>query len=86
MNDNDVSYVTPEEWLASSPDAAPCDFFWWGYLKFRVNKRQPKTLNGLKKVIIEECKKVPQAIINKALLSWPKRLRQIYYNKGNNIE
>ena len=72
--------------MPNSPDAAPLDYFYWGYLKNRLNKRKVTTISGLKKAIREEVKKVPQNVINKALKSWPRRCRQIYYNKGLHIE
>ena len=86
LNDNKITFITPRQWLPKSPDAAPLDYFFWGYLKWRVNQRKPRSLNGLKKVIKEEVEKVPQTMINKALKSWGKRCRQIYYNKGHHIE
>ena len=86
LRENKIPYITPEQWLPNSPDVAPMDFFLWGYLKWRVNQRKFKTLNGLKKVIREEVKKIPQKLIDKALKSWGKRCRQIYYNKGLHIE
>jgi len=33
LQDNKVIYITPEQWMPNSPDAAPCDFFLWGILK-----------------------------------------------------
>lgn len=50
-----ITYVRPHQWLPNSPDAAPCDYWLWGYLKSQIK-------------------------------AWPKRLRQIYYNKGQHIE
>jgi hypothetical protein len=86
LNDNKVPFITPLQWLPNSPDAAPLDFFFWGYLKWRINQRKPKTLKGLKRIIKEEVKKVPQNMIDKALKSWSRRCRQIYYNQGLHIE
>ncbi len=86
LRDNRIPFITPSEWMPNSPDAAPLDYFFWGYLKNRVNKRKPKTISGLKKVIREEVKKVPQMMINKALKSWSRRCRDIYHNKGLHIE
>ncbi len=85
LMDNKIPFLTPNQWLPNSPDAAPLDFFFWGYLKGRINQRNPKTLEGLKKIIKDEVKKVPQTMINKALKSWG-RCRQIYHNKGLHIE
>lgn len=86
LNDNKIPFITPLEWMLSSPDAAPLDYFFWGYLKKRINKRKVKTIKGLKNAIRQEIKKVPQNFINNALRSWSKRCRQIYYNRGLHIE
>lgn len=86
LRDNNIPFITPSEWMPNSPDCAPLDYFFWGYLKNRVNQRKFRTISGLKKVIVEEVKKIPQSIINKALKSWSRRRRQIYYNKGLHIE
>ena len=84
--DNQISFIEPMKWLPNSPDVAPLDYFFWGYLKSRVNRRKPQTIGGLKKVIREEISKVDQNLINKALKSWCRHSRQIYYNNGLHIE
>lgn len=84
--DNNIPFITPSQWMPNSPDAAPMDYFFWGFLKNRLNKRKVKTINGLKKAIKEEVKKVPQILINNALKAWSRRCRKIYYNKGLHIE
>jgi [histone H3]-lysine36 N-dimethyltransferase SETMAR len=81
-----IRYITPEEWMPSSPDCAPCDYFLWGYLKSQISKRNPKTMDGLKKVIRDEARKIPQEMINNALRAWPKRCLQVYRERGGNIE
>lgn len=72
--------------MPNSPDADPCDYFLWGYLKSKLNKRNVNTINGLKKAIAQEVGNIPQDMINKALKAWPKRCRKIYYCKGQHIE
>ena len=42
------------EWPPYSPDLNPLDFFFWGYLKDKVYKNNPKTLSELKNAIIVE--------------------------------
>ena len=86
LRENNIPFLTPEQWLPNSPDVAPLDYFFWGHLKKQVNKRNPTTIRGLKKVIREEVKKVPQKMINDALKSWSKRCRQIYYKKGSHLD
>ena len=80
------NYLKPEKWLANSPDAAPMDYGIWPYLRRRVNDRNPKTLQGLKKVLTEEWNKMPQHVIDNYMRAWPKKCRKIYYAKGHNIE
>lgn len=77
---------SPDRWMPSSPDCAPCDYWLWGYLKKRLNKRKIQTIEGLKKAIREELKNIPPDMTVKALKAWPKRCRMIYYNKGGHIE
>ena len=72
--------------MPNSPDAAPLDYFAWGYLKSKLNKRKVTTMQGLKKAISEEVRKIPQDMIDRALRSWSKRCRLIYYARGQNIE
>jgi len=85
LDQNGITFIRPENWMPNSPDAAPCDFFLWGYLKSRINKHKIESIRGLKNVIRREFKKVPQNMINRAMRSWPKKCRQIYYQKGGNI-
>ncbi len=53
--------------MPNSSDCAPCDYFLWGYLKRALNRRKVRTIQGLKKCISEELKKVLQIFINRAL-------------------
>ena len=56
--------------MPNSPDNSPLDYFYWTYLKRRINKRKVRTIGGLKKAIREEVKNTPQSVINK----WVKSL------------
>ena len=71
---------------AKLPDASPCDYFLWGYIKHRLNEKKPRTILGLKNAIKEALKNDPQENINRALEAWPKRCRKIYYRNGGFIE
>ena len=33
LREQKISFLTPEQWLANSPDCASLDYFFWGYLK-----------------------------------------------------
>jgi hypothetical protein len=86
LQDKEINFLPPSQWPPNSPDAAPCDFFLWGYLKRRLNKRNIRTLAGLQNAIRQELRKVPQYRIDRALKAWPRRLREIYMAKGQHIE
>jgi len=49
-------------WPARSPDLSPCDFFLWGYLKKKVFKHRPRSLEDLKGRIREETDAIPPEI------------------------
>ena len=86
LDDRNIRYITPGEWTPSSPDLALCDFFLWGYLKSQLNKRTPRSIDGLKKAIASELQKIPQEMVNRALRAWPKRCLQVYRARGRHIE
>ncbi|GBM32091.1 hypothetical protein AVEN_150074-1 [Araneus ventricosus] len=79
LTDQQVQFLWPQQWMPNSLVAAPCDYFLWGHLKNKLNKRRVSTLRGLQKAIREEAKKIPQEMILWALKSRPKRRIQIYY-------
>ncbi|GBN34682.1 hypothetical protein AVEN_189368-1 [Araneus ventricosus] len=85
LTDQQVQFPRTQR-LTNSPDTAPSVYFLWGHLKNKLNKRRVSTLRGLQKAIREEVKKIPQEMIFRALKSWPKRCRQIYYAEGQHIE
>lgn len=86
LDEHKIAFIKPEQWMPSSPDASPCDFFLWGYLKAQLNKKVPRSINGLKRAIADELKKVPLDMIQRAMQAWPRRCREIYAAKGGHIE
>ncbi|KAF2896814.1 hypothetical protein ILUMI_09362 [Ignelater luminosus] len=59
LREQNVTFIEPEQWLPSSPDCTPCDYFLWGYLKSQVNNRNIRTLCGLQKAVQDELEKYP---------------------------
>ncbi|GBN82364.1 hypothetical protein AVEN_125708-1, partial [Araneus ventricosus] len=86
LTDQKVQFLRPQQWMPNSPDSAPCNYFLWEHLKNKLNKRRVSTLRGLQKAIREKVTKIPQEMTLRALKSWPKRCRQIYYDEGRHIE
>ena len=42
-----ISYINVEDIPVKSPDASPSDFFGFGYLKQRLERRRVRTLDGI---------------------------------------
>jgi hypothetical protein len=45
-------------WPPHSPDAKPCDYFLWGFLKKKLFPQKPATLTELTAMIIQLCGKI----------------------------
>ncbi|KAF2888316.1 hypothetical protein ILUMI_17857, partial [Ignelater luminosus] len=79
--DRNIKFILPEEWMPSSPDCAPCDYFLWSYLKTHLDEHNHKPNADLRKSIMAEVEKVPQEMINAALTSWSRRKLGMEYKK-----
>lgn len=86
LMDNEINFIPPDKWMPNSPNAAPCDYFLWGYLKAKMRSFEVKTIRGLKSALQQAYKKIPDSMIEKSMRAWPKRCRQIHYAKGLDIE
>ena len=53
-----ANFINKQQWPPRSPDLNPCDYFLWGYLKSKVYKPLPKTLDDLKADIRREVQKI----------------------------
>ena len=49
--DKNFNYLKKEEWLPKTPDAAPMDYFVWGYLKRLLFKSRVKDMEGFKSAL-----------------------------------
>lgn len=81
-----IKVLAKEEWIPKSPDAAPMDYFVWGYLKRLLWAKKVKDMAGLKRALQKVWRELPQNLINKALEAWPKRVYKIFKAKGHQIE
>lgn len=72
-------------WPARSPDLSICDFFLWGYLKEKVFKHRPHTLDELKVRIREEIRAIPIQMCRKAVESFRNRLHQCIAAEGRHL-
>lgn len=73
-------------WPARSPDLSPCDFFLWGYLKEKVFKHRPRTLDDLKERITQEINAIPVEMTRRVMANFRERLRQCIANNGQHLQ
>ena len=70
----------------NSPDLAYPIESLWGYIKPRIKKRNPKTLDELKKFTLEEWNNIPKKIIEKTGVNYERRLKKVIEIKGERLE
>ena len=72
--------------MGNSPDLAPMDYGINGIFKPALFGRKAKTLKGLKRVMVEEWKRIPFEKIENTINAWPKRVKTMIKNRGFQIE
>lgn len=73
-------------WPARSPDLSVCDFFLWGYLKFKVFQSRPRDLLELKQRIAEEVQAIPQGMLERVFDAFFKRLEECQCVQGRHLK
>jgi len=81
-----LKFLAKGTWPARSPDLNPCYYFLWGYLKDRVYKPLPKTLDDLKVNTEREIRNIEQDVLKSTFLNFRKILYLIIEAKGGHIE
>ena len=81
-----VTFIRNDQIMIKSPDASPCDFFGFGYLKQQLKFNKARTIEGVvlaaKKIWME----ISSYFIPKVFNDWKFRCRIIAENHGNAIE
>ena len=78
--------MTKKQWPPRSPDLNPCDYFLWGYLKSKVYKPLPKTLDDLKENITREIQKINTSVLESTFLNFTKRCHLLIEKNGGYID
>lgn len=81
-------FIGKDEWPPNSPDLNPLDYHVWGVMleRYRAFHPKPKTIDELKNVLQLIWNQLPQDSINKAILSFSKRLRACLKSGGGHFE
>ena len=85
---NCSDFIGKDEWPPNSPDLNPLDYHVWGAMleRYRTFHPKPKNIDELKKVLQLMWDQLPQGSINKAILSFTKRLRACVKASGGHFE
>ena len=82
FNNRIISKNADFAWPPYSPDLTAPDFFLWGYLKSKVYRNAPKTLQELKANIIEEIGRIDGVMLKKVMENAHKRAIECVQAKG----
>ena len=74
------------EYPARSPDLTPMDFFLWGYLKDKVYRTKPRTIDALKMEIERQCRDFPNDLFRDVCDSLGVRYQRCLDNDGRQFE
>lgn len=86
MGRSSANLVAPLHWPPYSPDLTPCDFFLWGYIKSKVYRTQPATLDELQQRIEYEFAHLDQAMVDRAIDAYVTRLEKVLEVGGGSVE
>ena len=73
-------------WPPRSPDLTPCDYFMWGFLKSKVYKSKPTTIQDLKSRIQEAFQEITLEMCRKVIENYQHRLTALTQNGGCHVE
>lgn len=76
----------PLPWPARSPDLAPPDFFFWGYLKNSVYRSRRNNLNELKAAIMQESLNIGSDVLQRVSSCFKDRLMRCVAYEGDTVE
>lgn len=74
------------EWPARSPDLSPLDFFLWGYLKGKVYRNKPQSVDELKNAIRTEISLIGQDVLQKVMENMLKRAESCVASGGRHMK
>jgi hypothetical protein len=88
LAENCPEFIGKDEWPPNSPDLNPLDFCVWGIMLQMYEKRSPKPTNiaELKAVLQSIWDNVPQQSVQKAVMSFRKRLQACIRASGGHFE
>jgi len=82
LTTNNINFIDSSEWPGYSPDLNAIENV-WSILKQKVSERNPKTKDGMIKILKEEWKNIDDSILKKIVESMPKRIKLVIEGNGS---
>ena len=73
-------------WPAKSPDLNPLDYFFWGAAEAEVNKKKPKTICDLKKVVEDYANQFTRDTLHRVADNFMERVKICYQEDRGHFE
>ena len=88
MQQHCPDFIAKDEWPPNSPDLNPLDFCVWGIVLQKYERYSPRPTNvaELKEVLQEIWNSLPLEVLQKAVLSFRKRLQACIRAEGGHFE
>ena len=81
-----MTIIINKEIPVKSPDTSPLDFFGFGYLKQRLQRRRGRTIDWVWKIAQSEWNQISLKTVRKVYAAWKRRLRTVSRLQGQHIE
>ena len=85
LADHVPHFIPKSDWPPNSPDLN-CIEPVWSLVQDEVYRREPRTVAGLRRIIAEEWRKIPQDTIRSLVDSMPRRLAAVIRAKGGHTK
>ena len=81
LQDNTPNFTNKNQWPVNSPDLNLIENV-WQIMELKLKERKPKTIPGLKKVLLEIWDSIDISTIRSLYQSWSNRVLQVIQAKG----
>lgn len=78
-----IRYLKKDEIPVKEADISPMDFFGFGYIKQKLKKKRPTTLEGLWKLVRETWARLPVDTPGLVMAAWKRRCRMVHKLSGD---
>ena len=74
------------DWPPYSPDLSACDYWLWGYIKDKVYRNSPQTIDDLKHNIKTTIEAIDTDMLGRVMANFEKRLEYVVAADGGHFE